>query len=70
MRRNGVAPEETAMCGDRLYTDLRLAANAGVTGVLISPDPPGKIPGNFADITVIDLEEFGKQISLAKCGKK
>lgn len=70
MRRNGVAPEETAMCGDRLYTDLRLAANAGVTGVLISPDPPEKIPGNFADITVIDLEEFGKQISLAKCGKK
>lgn len=70
MRRNSVAPEETAMCGDRLYTDLRLAANAGVTGVLISSEPPEKIPGNFADFTVSDLEEFGRRISLAKCGKE
>ncbi len=27
--------EETAMVGDRLYTDIQLAANSGVCGILV-----------------------------------
>lgn len=27
--------EETAMVGDRVYTDIKMAANAGITGVLV-----------------------------------
>jgi len=69
MRRNGVSREETAMCGDRLYTDLRLAANAGVTGVLISSAALETIEGNFADITVRHLEEFGEMISAARMAR-
>ena len=35
MARYGLAPEETAVCGDRLYTDLAMARRAGVIGVLV-----------------------------------
>ncbi len=66
LERNALSPEECAMCGDRLDTDLLLARNAGVTGVLIHPEAPESIPGNFADITVSHLERFGEKISLAK----
>ncbi len=55
--------DEIVMCGDRMYTDIQLAANAGVTGVLISPLPHDQVPGNIADITVPDLGELGKIIS-------
>jgi HAD superfamily hydrolase (TIGR01450 family) len=33
--RNGLASEELAMVGDRLYTDLAMARRAGVLGVLV-----------------------------------
>ena len=31
----GLAPEECAMVGDRLYTDMEMAERAGVHGVLV-----------------------------------
>lgn len=60
----GLAPDEVAMCGDRIYTDVATAQNAGSLGVLvlsgettletaINSDPQ-------PDITALNIEEFGK----------
>jgi len=35
MERWGYAPEETAVIGDRIYTDVRSGINAGATGILV-----------------------------------
>ena len=35
MLKIGAAPETTAMVGDRLYTDMQMAYNAGTTSVLV-----------------------------------
>lgn len=35
MERYGYRPEEIAMCGDRIYTDVAMARNAGALGVLV-----------------------------------
>ncbi len=35
MNRLGGAREETAMVGDRLYTDIQMAVNAGLCGILV-----------------------------------
>ena len=34
-RDYGLRPDEIAMCGDRLYTDIRFATSNGMTGVLV-----------------------------------
>ncbi len=60
----GLAPDEVAMCGDRIYTDVATARNADSLGVLvlsgettletaINSDPQ-------PDITALNIEEFGK----------
>lgn len=61
--RYGLRPEEIAMCGDRIYTDVQTALNAGSLGVLVlsgettletalasDPQPP---------VTARDIEAFG-----------
>ena len=35
MEKMGAQKEETAMVGDRIYTDIRCALNAGITGILV-----------------------------------
>ena len=35
LRRYGLRPEEIAMVGDRIYTDIEMAHNAGALGVLV-----------------------------------
>lgn len=35
MRKHGLAPDEVAMVGDRLYTDIAMARNAGAVGILV-----------------------------------
>lgn len=35
LRRHGLRPEEIAMVGDRIYTDIEMAHNAGALGVLV-----------------------------------
>ena len=35
MFRYGLKPEEVAMCGDRIYTDVATAQNAGGVGILV-----------------------------------
>ena len=62
--RYGLEADEIAMCGDRIYTDVAMARNAGALGVLVlsgettldtavnsDPQPP---------ITAVDIMEFGK----------
>lgn len=69
LRRHGLLPENLAMVGDRLYTDVKMARNAGALGVLVltgettldqarhhSPPP---------DLIVSDLAELGEQLQRA-----
>jgi len=35
MERNGYTKEETAVVGDRIYTDVKSGLNAGITGILV-----------------------------------
>jgi len=35
LARLGAAPSETAMVGDRLYTDIAMARDSGITGILV-----------------------------------
>ena len=35
MAKYGYSPEETAVVGDRIYTDIKSGLNAGITGVLV-----------------------------------
>ncbi len=35
MEKRGLQPDEVAMCGDRIYTDVATARNAGALGVLV-----------------------------------
>lgn len=61
--RYGLRPDQTAMCGDRIYTDVATAQNAGALGVLVlsgettlrtALDSP-RLP----DIIVPTVAEFG-----------
>lgn len=62
--RYGLEADEIAMCGDRIYTDVAMARNAGALGVLVlsgettldtainsNPQPP---------ITALNVMEFGR----------
>ncbi len=62
--KRGLKSEELAMIGDRIYTDVKTAQNAGSLGVLvlsgettletaIASDPQ-------PDVTALNIEEFGK----------
>ena len=68
--RYGLRPEEIAMCGDRIYTDVQTALNAGSLGVLVlsgettletalasDPQPP---------VTVRDIGVFGELLLRAR----
>jgi len=70
LRRHALAPDQLAMVGDRLYTDLAMARRAGVLGALVltgeataaeaercSPAP---------DLVVAGLEEFGAHLRAAR----
>ena len=35
MERNGFTKDETAVVGDRIYTDVKSGLNAGITGILV-----------------------------------
>lgn len=70
--RRGLRPEDLAMVGDRLYTDMAMARRAGVLGVLVltgettaaavahhTPPPDLVVPG---------LAEFGEMLRAARGG--
>lgn len=68
--RHGLEADEIAMCGDRIYTDVAMARNAGALGVLVlsgettldtalnsDPQPP---------VTAKNILEFGKLLVESK----
>lgn len=67
--RHGLKPEEIAMVGDRIYTDVAMAHNAGAFGVLVlSGETTLEIADKATvkpDIIVRDIEELGEW--LIKC---
>ena len=64
MHRHGLRAEEIAMCGDRIYTDIALAHNAGAFGVLVLSGETTEEVASAAvrqpDLTVPTLAEFGE----------
>ncbi len=65
MSRNGYSKEETAVIGDRIYTDVKSGLNAGITGILVlsgettvdilnaSEDKPHLVLGDASEILEI-----------------
>ena len=64
--RLGLAPDQIAMVGDRLYTDIAMARNAGAFGVLVlsgesTLDDVEKAPeGSKPDLVVENIAELGR----------
>ncbi len=63
LNRHGLQPDEVAMVGDRIYTDVAMAHNAGAFGVLVlSGETTLKTAQNATvhpDLIVRDIEELG-----------
>ena len=69
MERLGVEPEKTCVIGDRIYTDIKSALNAGITSILVmsgetteqilqeSPDKPHYVFADVGELTKILTEE-------------
>lgn len=70
LRRNGLSPENLAMVGDRLYTDMAMAQRTGALGVLVLT---GEATADEAahhlpppDLVVTDIAEFGERLRAAR----
>ena len=65
-RRLGLEPSQIAMVGDRLYTDIAMARNAGAVGVLVLSgestlaDVAAAPAGSKPDLVCRDVAEFGR----------
>jgi ribonucleotide monophosphatase NagD (HAD superfamily) len=65
-----VAPEETAVVGDRLYTDIRMARAAGVVAVLALTGETKRAQlescpeSDRPDIVIENLEQLGRLLSV------
>ena len=68
--RRGLAPEQAAMVGDRLYTDVKTALNAGACGVLVlSGESTMDTVAASSDVPTLicrDIEEFGNLLEEAR----
>jgi NagD protein len=70
LHRHALAPENLAMVGDRLYTDIVVADHAGGLGVLVltgeatAAEAAGFSPA--PDLIVADLAELGEHLRAAK----
>lgn len=64
LRRHALLPENLAMVGDRLYTDMVMARQAGAVGVLVltGETTPAQAVGHSPspDLVVSDLHELGE----------
>ena len=69
LRDNGLAPPETAMVGDRLYTDIRMARDAGLVAILTLTGETQRSQleccpeSNRPDLVVEDLAELGRLLT-------
>lgn len=70
LQRHALAPENLAMVGDRLYTDIMMAHHAGVLGVLVltgeATAAEAKEFSPAPDLVVPTLAELGAQLQQAK----
>jgi NagD protein len=70
--RHAVAPEELAMVGDRLYTDIVMAQRAGTLAVLVlSGEATAEEAGAMdrpPDVVVRDVGELGERLERARSG--
>ncbi len=70
LKRHGLRPENLAMVGDRLYTDMAMARRAGALGVLVltgettAADAAKHSPA--PDLVVAGLTELGEQLRAAR----
>ena len=63
--RHGLKPEEIAMVGDRIYTDIEMGRRAGAFSVLVLSGETTletALEAGTADLIVRDLEELGELI--------
>ncbi len=62
--RHGLESDQIAMCGDRIYTDIAMAHNAGAFGVLVlsgeTTDEAALAADPQPDMTALSLHEFGE----------
>ncbi len=70
LERHHLEPDELAMAGDRLYTDMAMARRAGAMGVLVLTGETTAADTAEADLPVglivPDLAAFGEQLKQAK----
>lgn len=65
MQKEGTAPEETAVIGDRIYTDIKSGLNAGAKTVLVmSGETTQEILSQSCDKPDIVMENAGELIKL------
>lgn len=61
MERNGYSKEETAVVGDRIYTDVKSGLNAGITGILVmSGETTQRILDESVDKPHLVLKDAGE----------
>lgn len=69
MFRYGLKPEEVAMCGDRIYTDVATAQNAGGVGILVLSGETTKETAlnnePMPDLTCQDISVLGDMLAEA-----
>jgi HAD superfamily hydrolase (TIGR01450 family) len=70
LHRHALAPEQLAMVGDRLYTDMAMARKAGALGVLVLTGETTKagaaLHSPAPDLVVSGLAEFGERLQAAR----
>lgn len=70
MQKLGCLKEETAVVGDRIYTDIKSGLNAGITGILVlSGETTQKILDQSAEKPHIVLKDAGKMLPYIKTKK-
>ena len=73
LHRHSLAPENLAMVGDRLYTDILMAHRAGVLGVLVLTGEATAVEASHhqppPDLIVADVSALGEKLKLAREGR-
>jgi NagD protein len=70
--RHGLSPNETAMVGDRLYTDMRMARDTGAVAILTLTGETKRPQLDFCsasdlpDLVVENLEELGQLLEASQ----
>ena len=63
MQKHGYTKNETAVVGDRIYTDIKSGLNAGITGILVlSGETTQEILNASTDKPHIVLYDAGEMI--------